>query len=57
MVEVMLVVDLFLGVGSHTTQTHSGLNESLIYYPPEVGRGEYLGLGVFLLHYFPFIKI
>ena len=23
-----------------------------IYYPPEVRRGEYLGLGVFLLQYF-----
>ena len=25
----------------------------LIYYPPEVRRGEYWGLGVFLLQYFP----
>ena len=28
-----------------------------IYYPPEVRRGEYLGLGVFLLQYFPLVKI
>ena len=28
-----------------------------IYYPPEVRRGEYWGLGVFLMQYFPFVKI
>ena len=26
------------------------------YYPPEVRRGEYRGLGVFLLQYFPLVK-
>ena len=28
-----------------------------IYYPPEVRRGEYWGLGVFLFQYFPLVKI
>ena len=27
------------------------------YYPPEVRRGKYWGLGVFLLQYFPLVKI
>ena len=27
------------------------------YYPPEVRRGKYWGLGVFLLEYFPLVKI
>ena len=26
-----------------------------IYYPPEIRRGEYLGLGIFLLQYFPLV--
>ena len=35
-----------------------GLGEiTLIYYPPEVRRGEYWGLGVFLLQYFPLVKM
>ena len=29
----------------------------MYYYPPEVRRGEYWGFGVFLLQYFPLIKI
>ena len=28
-----------------------------IYYPPEVRRGEYWRLGVFLLQYFPLVKM
>ena len=28
-----------------------------LYYPTEVRRGEYWGLGVFLLHYFPLVNI
>ena len=28
-----------------------------IYYPPEVRRGKYCGLEVFLLQYFPLVKI
>ena len=28
-----------------------------IYYPPEVRREEYWGLGVFLLQYFPLVNI
>ena len=32
--------------------THIG-----IYYPPEVRRGKYWRLGVFLLQYFPLVKI
>ena len=28
-----------------------------IYYSPEVRRGKYWGLGVFLLQYFPLVKI
>ena len=28
-----------------------------IYYPPEVRRGKYWGLGVFLLQYFPLVNI
>ena len=28
-----------------------------IYYPLEVGKGEYWGLGVFLLQYFPLVEI
>ena len=28
-----------------------------IYYPPEVRRGEYWGLGVFLLQYSPLVSI
>ena len=27
------------------------------YYPLEVSRGKYWGLGVFLLQYFPLVKI
>ena len=27
------------------------------FYPPEVGRGKYLGLGVILLQYFPPVSI
>ena len=30
--------------------------EKNIYYPPEVRRWEYWGLGVFLLQYFPLVK-
>ena len=30
---------------------------SPFYYPPEVRRGKYQGLGVFLLQYFPLVKI
>ena len=29
----------------------------IFYYPPEVRRGEYSGLGVFLLQYFPLVNI
>ena len=29
---------------------------SKFYYPPEVRRGEYWGLGAFLLPYFPLVK-
>ena len=29
----------------------------LLYYPPEVRRGEYCVLGVFLLQYFPLVTI
>ena len=29
----------------------------IFYYPPEVRRGEYWWLGVFLLQYFPLVKI
>ena len=29
----------------------------LFYYPPEVTKGEYWGLGVFLLKYVPLVKI
>ena len=29
----------------------------LLYYPPEVRRGKYWGLGVFLLQYFPLVSI
>ena len=32
-------------------------NITLFYYPPEVRRGEYWGLGAFLLQYFPPIKM
>ena len=28
-----------------------------IYYPPEVKRGKYWGLGVFLLQYFSLVKL
>ena len=28
-----------------------------VYYPTEVRRGKYWGLGVFLLQYFPLVKI
>ena len=28
-----------------------------VYYPPEVRRGEYWGLDIFLLQYFPLVKI
>ena len=28
-----------------------------LYYPTEVRRGKYLGLGVFQLQYFPLVKI
>ena len=31
--------------------------DQYIYYPPEVRRGEYWGWGVFLLQYFPLVKI
>ena len=31
--------------------------ERFIYYLPEVRRGEYRGLGVFLLQFFPLVKI
>ena len=31
--------------------------ENQIYYPPEVRRGKYWGSGVFLLQYFPLVKI
>ena len=30
---------------------------SMFYYPPEVRRVEYWELGVFLLQYFPFVKM
>ena len=29
----------------------------LIYYPPEVRRGKYSGMGVFLVQYFPLVNI
>ena len=29
----------------------------MFYYPPEVRRGEYLELGVFLLQYFSLVKM
>ena len=29
----------------------------VVYNPLEVGRAEYLGLGVFLLQYFPIVKM
>ena len=28
-----------------------------VYYPPEVRRGKYWGMGVFLLQYFPLVSI
>ena len=31
--------------------------DTTIYYQPEVRRGKYWGLGVFLLQYFPLVKI
>ena len=31
--------------------------KDIIYYPPEVRKGEYWGWGVFLLQYFPLVKI
>ena len=33
------------------------ISSSAIYYPPEVRREKYWGLGVFLLQYFPLVKI
>ena len=29
----------------------------IFYYPPEVRRWEYVGLEVFLLQYFPLVKV
>ena len=29
----------------------------IFYYPPEVRRGDYWGLGVFLLQYFPLVNV
>ena len=37
---------------------HRGcLSEMLFEHPPDIRRGEYLGLGVFLLHFFPLVKM
>ena len=33
------------------------LKEMYVYYPMEVRRGEYWGLGLFLLQYFPLVKV
>ena len=60
--EVLVVLDLEI-VGPHTyrkrTQTKGSEHSKgrLLYYPPEVRRGKYWGLGVFLLQYFLLVKI
>ena len=39
------------------TLTMSYTTIIIVYYPPEVRRGKYWGLGVFLLQCFPLVKI
>ena len=42
---------------THNQKRWSPGTRSRNYYPPEVRRGKYWGLGVFLLQYFPLVKI
>ena len=42
---------------SRSKLDESGLMRLGVYYPPEVRRGEYWGLGAFLLQYSPFVRL